>query len=133
MSGSFSHFSADEVGEGLRFGKERYDIYLDRDTLRRLANDTGRRWYADGKKPGHLIRAKRQALENDLWIRNRCDQDRRNAYSSAVSKMFSLRAQLRKKKSVEPKDNTHKPAGIDPSILYGEAPNGQFIFLFPHQ
>ena len=133
MSGSFTHFSADEVGEGLRFGKERFDIWLDRDTLRRLANDTGKRWYADGKKPGHLVRAKRQALDNDLWIRNRCDQDRRNAYSSAVSKMFSLRAQFRKRTNIKPEETARKPVHIDPTILYGEGPNGQLIFLFPHQ
>ncbi|MDP2815211.1 MAG: hypothetical protein Q8O19_00855 [Rectinemataceae bacterium] len=133
MSGSFSDFSADEVGEGLRFGKERFGIYLDRDTLRRLANETGKRWYAGGKRPGHLVQAKRQALDNDLWIRDRCDQDRRNAYSSVVSKMFSLRAQFRKKPRTKLGDIAQKPARIDPTILYGEAPDGQFTFLFPHQ
>lgn len=133
MSVSFAHFSTDEVGEGLRFGKEKYNIWLDRDTLRRLANDTGTRWYAGGKKPGHLVQTKRQALDNDLWIRNRCDQDRRNAYSSAVSKMFSLRAHSGKKPEAKREKIAQKPVSIDPTILYGETPNGQFIFLFPHQ
>ncbi len=82
MAGSFTHFTPEEVDYGLRYGKEKHGIHLDRDTLRRLANDAGKRWYAGGKKPQHLVNAKRQALENDLWIRDRCDADRRNAYAA---------------------------------------------------
>ncbi|MES2668615.1 MAG: hypothetical protein V4644_02920 [Patescibacteria group bacterium] len=47
--------------------------------------------------------------------------------------MFSLRAHNGRKAAADRKKLGQKPTGIDPSIMYGESPNGQFTFLFPHQ
>lgn len=131
MSQSFRHFSADEVEHGLRFAREKMGTTLDRDTLRRLANDAGVRWYTvKNRNPRLLLQAQREVIERDLWIRNNCDHDRRNAYSSAVGKIFSTRAHLARRQRAAGIRKETVSAHIDPSLI-GVNPQGQYMFLFP--
>lgn len=128
MSSSFRHFSADEVGKGLSYARDRLGIVLDRDTLRALADSTGIRWYASGRKPTLLQQAKGEAL-NELWQRNQMDVARRNAYSSVVASMFSAR---RRRKPMQATKKIKRPdsTALDPT-LFGTNDKGQGIFLFP--
>lgn len=131
MGTSFTHFSADEVEYGLRFVKEKMGVSLDRDTLRRLANDAGVRWCtAKGRNPRLLLQAQREVIDKDLWIRNNCDQDRRHAYSSAVGKVFSRRSHLARKQRVPVVNKNAESGQVDPSLI-GIDPLGQYTFLFP--
>lgn len=130
MSTSFRHFSVDEVQSGLRYASEEHRIELDRDTLRRLANDTGNRWYTGGRRRGLLLQAKRECLNEDLWIRSRCDADRRNAYSSAISKIFSERARLARLKRRPKLAERATVQSVDPNV-YGFDSKGRGVFLFP--
>lgn len=111
MSESFLHFSRAEVAAGITFasgdhfvgrGRKRVlvqGVKLDTDTLRNLANQVGERWYATGRNPGQLYEAKRIVLARHLLQRDKYESLRFRAYSSAVSKMFSNRAVLTRKKN----------------------------------
>ncbi len=126
MGPSFRHFSADEVGTGLRYAREELHIELDFDLLRKLANDTGVRWYKDGRKTKLLKRAKSEILLAALWQRDAGESERRDAYSAAIGKMFSTRshnAKLQRKKS-----KAKETRGIDPTLI-GVSAKGQYELL----
>ncbi len=139
MENTFTHFSFDEVTAALAFaktdhtsgrGKDKYTIKgasLDRDTLRNIANETGDLWASRGKRPGQcLYAAKREVLSRKLTRRDRQDSNRFNAYSSAVSKLFSARSKWSKKRR-EP-SNTHPSPLPGIPVIIGK--NGQREWTF---
>lgn len=126
---AFLHFSTSEVENGLSYAQQEHHVCLNRDTLRDLANRTGIRWYASGRRPGGLVSAKRLVLA-DLWEKHRIDTERRNVYSSAISHMFGLRsAESRRRRARCGTAATATPA-TPQSGVYGFAENGQGMFLF---
>lgn len=128
MEVSFRHFSADEVGIGLRYAREELGVRLDFDMLRKLADDTGIRWYGNGRKPKLLNQAKREVLLAALWQRDSEDTKRRDAYSRAISKIFSARshhASIQRKRS---KAAVKETRGIDPTLI-GMNGAGQYVLL----
>lgn len=108
MTSSFKYFSADEVENGLRYAKEELKVTLDRDMLRTLANMIGERWVKQGRIPRTLHTIKQGILLERIKQRDRNETDRRNAYSSAISKMFSIRAHQSKKSSKRARTDAHK-------------------------
>lgn len=139
MEKTFTHFSFDEVTAALTYaktdhtsgrGKDKYTIRgtsLDRDMLRNIANETGRLWASRGKRPGQpFCAAKREVLSRKLTRRDRDDSNRFNAYSSAVSKLFSARSKWSKKRSGP--SNTHPSP--PPGIPVTTGLNGQREWLF---
>lgn len=139
MENAFTHFSFDEVTAALTYaktdhtsgrGKDKYTIKgtsLDRDMLRNIANETGRLWASRGKRPGQpFYAAKREVLSRKLTRRDRDDSNRFNAYSSAVSKLFSARSKWSKKRS-GPSNTHYSPP---PGIPVTTGLNGQREWLF---
>lgn len=125
----FQHFSPREIEVGLAYAKEKFDITLDTTALRALADGTGMRWYREGRVPNMLPSAKREVLRTRHWEQNATDTARRNAYSSAISKMFSERAKVLRQQARAPRKTS--AARKPPSNLFGFNERGQGVFLFP--
>lgn len=138
MSQSFLHVSDAEVAEGIEFARHDHTsgrgakrkvikgMRLDSDFLRMLANETGKLWCRRGRAPGGLYNAKREVLARHLSERTLAGTERFNAYSSAVSKIFSRRATFAGKAR---KRGTSKPPSGPEPIPVGEK-DGQFFMVF---
>lgn len=125
---AFLHFSTAEVESGLYYAQQEHHVCLNRDMLRNLANQTGVKWYANGRRSGGIVNAKRVVLA-DLWEKHRVDTERRNAYSSAISHMFGLRSAATRKRRA--KCGTVVSASTpSQSEVYGFSESGQGMFLF---
>lgn len=142
MESSFLHFSSADVAKGIAYvGSDHYvgrgkdkrfvqGVHLDADMLRTLANAVGHHWYkVFQKRRDSFYAAKREMLRQFLPQRCRDDSVRFEAYSSAVSKLFSNRAHYaRQRRAPAPDTVTHRTFP-DPS-LFGEEKSGQRVMLF---
>lgn len=131
-SRSFRHFSESELDAVLQKISTEKHIFLDRALLRQLANDTGIRWYATGKKPGLLQHAKRHVFHaSALTQRSESEEHRHDAYSSGVSMLFSARgvaAKARKAAQNRRPQSQYHPAPASPPYGFGEDGQGMFFF-----
>lgn len=126
---AFLHFSTSEVESGLTYAQNEHRVCLNKEMLSSLANQTGIRWYANGRRPGGMVSAKRLVLA-DLWEKHRVDSERRNAYSSAISHMFGLRSGKSRRRRARCGTAVTAAPDAPQSGVYGFAENGQGMFLF---
>jgi hypothetical protein len=142
LESSFLHFSSADVAKGVAYasndhvvgrGKDKRAVLgasLDSDMLRTLANAVGVHWYTKHRRrPKSFYTAKRETLLRLLPQSCRNDSVRFDAYSSAVSKLFSNRAHYaRHRRASEPSVVT--PRTIPDPSLFGEGKDGQRVMLF---
>lgn len=142
MESSFLHFSTADVAKGIAYARSDHTVgrgkdkrvvlgaVLDPDMLRTLANAVGIHWYTKHRRrPKSFYTAKRETLLRLLPQQCRNDSVRFDAYSSAVSKLFSNRAHYaRHRRASEP--NVVTPRTIPDPSLFGEGKDGQRVMLF---
>lgn len=131
-SRSFTHFSESELDAVLQKISTEKHISLDRALLRQLANGTGVRWYATGKKPRLLQHAKRHVFHaSALTQRSESEERRYDAYSSGVSMLFSARGVAAKAAKAAQRNRLQSQRQPVLSTLpYGFGEDGQGMFLF---
>jgi hypothetical protein len=142
LESSFLHFSTADVAKGIAYAKSDHTVgrgkdkrvvlgaSLDADMLRTLANAVGNHWYkTHRRRPKSFYTAKREILLRLLPQKCRDDSTRFNAYSSAVSKLFSDRAHYARQRRAPTPDTVALRTLPDPS-LFGEGKNGQREMLF---
>lgn len=94
MAESYVLFSEEEVAKVVGG----VDIPLNREALRKLANDTRRRMAEDNKS---FPAARHEAMSN-FPQRKLMDQERFKAYVSALGKLFNARKRFKKPRSTKP-------------------------------
>ncbi len=128
-SRTFREFTDTEVTAGLAHAKRKYELDLDSDLLRKLANESGRE-----RKPGKILpmvitevaRSRNFLRERDLK-----ESKRFEAYLGAVAKMFSdrsvhkRRAEAERRKLGEPAP----PKEPDPGGKFPVDKKGQYRMI----
>lgn len=130
MQNSFLRFSTAEVAAGIEYVKAKKGADIDFNFLRMLANETGEYWNQTGRVPSGLYLSKRVIIARHLTRRNALEAFTFDAYSSAVSKLFSRRAALvRARRGAQQISKQSTDPSTPPSIV-AEEENGQLTWLF---
>ena len=130
MTESFLRFSTAEVAVGVTYVQTTKKVSVNPDLVRLLANETGEQWITTGRTSGRLYAIKREVLARHFTRRTPEELVRFDAYSSAVSKLFSVRSVLARARRRERGIPEPASTPADLPVNVEEEKNGQLAWLF---